>query len=497
MPSRHRAKSGLPRLTGRARLGRVGVRRPAAVAMVAVAAVALLTGGPSARGGAPVAATLNSRLLAVADLPVGWSPVPLATSSLQNAGSTCTAKLSGWTLATEAFVEGTSVPALSEALGRGAQARESWHQLNTAMAGCRRTTFVYDGKKVVATVRRAALPRLGAASSDYQWAFRLDGVQIGSDLALFHTAQYYGYLAFDDVGSPLASTVAAFARAAAVKAATGATAPVPDNVSIASTPVRTVYTALGDVAYRSVGSGPPLVMVNGWSATMEDWDPLLVDALAQHYRVITFDNAGIGGTESLPAPLTIDEMADQTSALIDALHLGRANVLGWSMGTTVAQALAVLDPNHLHRLVLCAPYPGNGQTVLPPNKVLYGTTGTDDLFPANQAGAEDAYHIAISSYPEVPPAPEATDTAQLAAVQQWWAGTDPVGQLTGKIAVPTLLADGADDRLDPATNTRALGRLIRGARVRFYPDAGHAFLYQDYSSFAMTVAAFLGHTGPR
>jgi pimeloyl-ACP methyl ester carboxylesterase len=78
-----------------------------------------------------------------------------------------------------------------------------------------------------------------------------------------------------------------------------------------------------------------------------------------------FDNSGVGRTQQLPAPLTIDAMADQTSALIDTLGLGRPDVLGWSMGGMIAQALAVLHPAQVRRLVLCATYPGTGAAVVP------------------------------------------------------------------------------------------------------------------------------------
>lgn len=90
-------------------------------------------------------------------------------------------------------------------------------------------------------------------------------------------------------------------------------------------------------------------MITGYSGTIENWDPRFADALARHYRVVIFDNAGVDRTRALPTPLTIDAMANQTSALIDTLGLGRADVLGWSMGSMVAQALAVLHPAQVHR----------------------------------------------------------------------------------------------------------------------------------------------------
>ena len=140
----------------------------------------------------------------------------------------------------------------------------------------------------------------------------------------------------------------------------------PGTASVVSAPVRIAHTGLGAIGYRVVGSGPPLVLIMGYGWTMEGWDPRLVHALARHNRVVMFDNSGVGRTHrELPPPLTIDAMADQTSALIDTLGLGRPDVLGWSMGGMIAQALAVLHPAQVRRLVLCATYPGTGAAVPP------------------------------------------------------------------------------------------------------------------------------------
>jgi len=164
---------------------------------------------------------------------------------------------------------------------------------------------------------------------------------------------------------------------------------------------------------------------------------------------VIFDNAGLGGTAALPAPLSIDAMANQTSALITALGLGRPDVLGWSMGTMIAQALAVLHPDQVNRLVLGAGYPGNGTAARPPQ-------------------------------------------AQGHAIDAWWAGQDPAGALAASITAPTLIADGAADQLDPAVNSRTLAGLIPGARFTLFPGAGHAFLFQDQAAFVTQVESFLG-----
>jgi len=274
-----------------------------------------------------------------------------------------------------------------------------------------------------------------------------------------------------------------------------ATAALPATPSVVSSPVRVAHTSLGTVGYRIVGSGPPLVMIMGYPATMEDWDPRFVDALARHFRVVIFDNAGIGATHRLPGPPTIDAMARQTGALIHTLRLSRPDVLGWSMGGMIAQALAVLYPSQVRRLVLCATFPGTGATV--PSTTITALTRLEPqqvktvLFPPSQTKAYNAYAAAISGYPPATVPSKAVLAAQRRAVTQWWTGKDPAGRKTAAISAPTLIADGAADWVDPVANARALARLIPAARLVLYPDAAHAFLFQDATHFAAVVESFL------
>jgi pimeloyl-ACP methyl ester carboxylesterase len=233
---------------------------------------------------------------------------------------------------------------------------------------------------------------------------------------------------------------------------------------------------------------------------MEGWDPRFVNELAQHHHVVIFDNAGIGRTERLPAPLTIDAMADQTSALIDTLGLGRTNVLGWAMGSMVAQALAVRHPAQVRRLVLCATYPGNGATIRPAQKTVQALTNGSqpqllaELFPPGQAAAGRTWLAALSAYPAAAPVPAPILAAQRNAVTEWWNGTDPAGKRASTITIPTLIADGTLDRIDPLANSRAVARLIRGSVLKLYPQAGHAFMIQDQTAFIPLIESFL-HSG--
>jgi len=283
------------------------------------------------------------------------------------------------------------------------------------------------------------------------------------------------------------SLAMAAALASLAIGACGSAKDAPGTASVVSAPSRVAHTSLGAVGYRVVGSGPPLVLIMGYGWNMEGWDPRLVHVLALHNRVVMFDNSGVGRTAELPQPFSIDAMADQTSALITALGLGRPDVLGWSMGGMIAQALAVLHPAQVRRLVLCATFPGTGQALMPP--VTEFQVRSD--FPANQAGALNAFKAAVSEYPSSPTVPPGIEGIQDLAMGNWRTGSDAAGLKTSTISAPTLIADGSDDQLDPLANDHALAHIIRGSRLVLYPDAGHAFLFQDWSSFAALVDSFL------
>ena len=459
-----------------------------------MAAVLTGCGGSGASRAAPgTARALQGRLLSAANLPAGWSAVSPRAKAPQTAArclSGLTVSPAGDQHATAAFVDGTSVPNIGEVLATGPQAQRTWQSLGRLLARCRTATISSGGQKAAVTIRPLPFPRVGSSSSAYAWAFTISGIRLGVDIVLFKAGSYTGYLTYAGLGSPAMATVQAFADAAADKAATGSAARVSTD-TITSAPVRVAHTKLGTVAYRTIGSGPPLVLITGFSGTMNNWDPRFVDALARHYRVVTFDNAGVGPTAALPAPLSIDAMASQTSALISALGLGKPDVLGWSMGSMIAQALAVLQPGQVYRLILCASWPGNGQALPPSQQTLKADT-TGDLFPAGETAAQNTYLVSISSYPAVPAVPAAIAAAQGHAIDQWWAGRDPAGIKDATIAVPTLIADGTADLLDPPANSHRLASLIHGARLTLYPGAGHGFLFQDQTALIPRIESFLG-----
>jgi pimeloyl-ACP methyl ester carboxylesterase len=301
------------------------------------------------------------------------------------------------------------------------------------------------------------------------------------------------------IGAALAAALfpAVLFPAAASPALAAASPPPPD---IVSAPTLIAHTADGDVGYRDVGQGSPIVLITGSGASMDLWDPSFIDSLAASHRVIVFDNAGVGDTSALPAPLTITAMARQASALITRLGLRHPAVLGWSMGGMIAQALAVLRPGQVGRLILAASQPGNGKGLPIPPATLAEQGSTDLatviglLFPADQEAAGLAYFEDIFQYPNFYGAPAAVASAELTATLDWIAGDERAGHLIGRIHVPTLVADGTQDAYNPVQNAYILASSIRHARVVLFPDAGHAFLFQDASQFVPVVDAFLRGT---
>jgi len=273
--------------------------------------------------------------------------------------------------------------------------------------------------------------------------------------------------------------------------------------SITRAPVRTVHAGQGTIGYRAVGSGPPVVLVMGLSGTMDTWQPSFVDALAATHRVITFDNEGIRRSTLGQGTLTIARMGRDVASLIRALHLHRADVLGWSMGGMIAQALAHDHPELVRRLVLCATAPGDGRATVPVTSIqeqlgagdVAGLLGL--LFPPGHDAVTNAYVKGILSFPHaLTTAPQSVITLQLGAIARWLRGADPAGHPLGRLTLPVLVGAGARDRLLPVANARHLARALPHARLRVYTDAAHGFLFQDQAAFLSQIRAFLRQRRP-
>lgn len=266
------------------------------------------------------------------------------------------------------------------------------------------------------------------------------------------------------------------------------------------------------IAWYERGSGPPLLMNMGSASTMSEWDPLLIRRLARGHRLIMWDYRGIGlSSGGGLSGLTMDLMADDAAGLLTAIGVGRADVLGWSLGGFVAQRMAVRHPDRVRRVVLAGTNAGGPTVVLGPEwaqavdsdpdrgdaavmRVLYPPTPEGRMAARGFLGRLDT----ASESGEIPDDFRVGDPvfrAQRAAERRWMASSANPRQLRG-LRIPVLVAGGTLDVLTPPANDRILVQQIPGAHRAVWPRGGHAFLFQFAPSFALRVRAFLSAPPP-
>ena len=258
---------------------------------------------------------------------------------------------------------------------------------------------------------------------------------------------------------------------------------------------------MSEIAWRTHGSGPPLLLLNGYAATGDDWDPTLIEGLAAAHTVVCPDNRGTGDSALGSEELTVAAMAEDAAGVLDELGVARAAVAGWSMGGFIAQQLAASHPERVGALVLMATDPGGpGAALAAPREaaLLVDRGGSPReqatrliglLFPEPFAAAVDAEFGALVAAARAALDPATLD-AQEAAMAHWHAS--PAEERLAAIAAPTLVLAGAEDVVIPAANAPLLAAAIAGARlVEPFADCGHGFLAQRPAEVAETIGGFL------
>jgi len=256
------------------------------------------------------------------------------------------------------------------------------------------------------------------------------------------------------------------------------------------------------IAWYERGRGEPLLMLTGTGSTMSEWDPALLRLLARSHRLFLFDYPGVGMSGPWRGR-SFDSLADSTAQLMEAIHLLRADVLGWSMGGFVAQRLAIEHPGRVSHLILAATNPGGSHTVLgtrraqaidsEPNPPLADILR--ELYPPHRQGESRRFLdrlVSASRSGEIPDdfdVPAATTRAQVAAEDPWLRSNRNYREL-GSTEVPTLAAAGAEDPVTPTANMRRIADRVPRARLRVFAGA-HAFLFQQRRAFTRVVERFL------
>ena len=127
-----------------------------------------------------------------------------------------------------------------------------------------------------------------------------------------------------------------------------------DSLNIQNIPVKKVHVGDIDIAYKTFGKGDPILLVSDLGGDMNGWSPSTLRNLSSNHTVIVFDNRGIGNTTTGIKPFSIQQFANDTTGLLDALKIQKADVLGYSLGSFVAQQLTVTYPEKVNRLILVA-----------------------------------------------------------------------------------------------------------------------------------------------
>jgi pimeloyl-ACP methyl ester carboxylesterase len=273
--------------------------------------------------------------------------------------------------------------------------------------------------------------------------------------------------------------------------------------SYAQAPARKVTVGDTTYAYRELGptGGIPVVFFVHLAATLDNWDPRIVDAIAQHRHVIAFDQRGVGASTG-QVPATLEEAADHAYEFITALSFDKIDAFTFSMGGMIAQDLIIKHPDLVRRLVLTGTGPRGGKNI---DKIV-GVTYWDTLR-ATLSRSDPKEFLFFNRDPTGKAAGKAfvkrlqertverdqeinlkALRTQLKAIQKF--GRSAPSDLS-TFTQPTLIANGNHDRMVPTVLSEDLHRRIPGSQLIIYPNSGHGAIFQFHEQFAPVAAEFL------
>ena len=250
--------------------------------------------------------------------------------------------------------------------------------------------------------------------------------------------------------------------------------------------------------YEIRGNGPPLLLVNGLGSDLSEWLYQL-PAFSRKHRVVAFDNRGAWESAVPEGPYTTAQMADDAAALLAALGIPRAHLLGVSLGGMIALEIALRHPGRVERLVLACAAPGGALSVRPSPEALAAFARDPSADLEAQIRRTIPYLYTERYCREKPeeveafvrrrlarPADAAGVAAQLAA-----AIGHAAGERLARIPAPTLVITGTEDRLVPPENSRRIADRIPGSRLALLPGAPHRLFAENAEAFNREVLAFL------
>ena len=253
-----------------------------------------------------------------------------------------------------------------------------------------------------------------------------------------------------------------------------------------------------DIAYKILGTGEPVILIMGFGGSMNNWDVDLIKEISSRNTTIIFDNRGVGLTTDGKKKSSIDQFANDTAGLLDALNIKKASVLGFSMGGMIAQELALNYPDKVNKLILYASYCGGNESIYTSNPEvietfsnLSGATcnillrSASLMFPKKWRTENPRYTDLFDN----PSSILLTDTIlnQSKAIFSWKGTCKRLNQITK----PTLIITGTEDILVPSINSSIIADRITNSKLVQIIGSGHGLMYQFPEKFSSLISIFL------
>jgi pimeloyl-ACP methyl ester carboxylesterase len=265
-------------------------------------------------------------------------------------------------------------------------------------------------------------------------------------------------------------------------------------------------------AYRRFGTGAkqPLLFLQHFTGTLDNWDPAVTDRLASDRDVILFENAGLGRSTG-SVPQSVAGMAKHALAFLDGLGITMCDVLGFSLGGMIAQQMAQDRPSILRRMILVGTAPRGGEDIMhldkpslarylgDPNLRGYGVLQKIFFAPtesSQSAGAAFIGRLAQRKEDREPQSGPEVAAAQIAAFRDWEQFTGERFANLKSIAQPVLVVHGNYDEMIPVSNSYWLSANLPNAVLLTYPDSGHGAMFQFHEPFTRQAEAFLASDSP-
>ena len=291
-------------------------------------------------------------------------------------------------------------------------------------------------------------------------------------------------------------------------------------LNIQDIPAKKVHVGDIDIAYKMLGKGDPILLFNGASDGMDAWHPSFLEGLSSDHTVIAFDTRGIGNSTTGSKPYTYQQLANDSASLLDALKIPKADVMGYSLGSYIAEQLAIMFPDKVNSLLLVgSSCGGKDHTPKPPEFIKLQSDIVNKSLNNVSISHEEMKELVSASLGSgwIRLHPESLDIpANITTLQQLKPGLPPeiannqnnVGKHwednpnwsgacdeLAKLAKPTLVITGTDDNMyQPHVNSLKIVEKIPGAWLVQIEDAGHAVMDQYPEEIAKILNTFLSTT---